>query len=111
MKRFFVFTVLCLVAGKAVRAQKNEPATIFKADLDITFDSGSNINAIPLDDRRISDLSVLGMVWGYVDIGIISKCEAQGTSNNEAGTIKFFLVASCICFVILCMYQLYSCQQ
>lgn len=39
---------------------------LYATDTDTEFDEGSRINNIPLDEARIQNLYVLGLVWGFV---------------------------------------------
>lgn len=53
-----------LIDGKDIDKAKLKKLT--KADQDTSFNNGSAIASIPLDARRIDDLTLLGKVWGFV---------------------------------------------
>jgi len=54
------------IDGKAINEAKTRPVPVFKAASDRQFDNGSMISAIPLDRSRVSDLALLGKVWGFL---------------------------------------------
>ncbi len=55
-----------LVDGRDVSEAPRRTAPLYKASLDKEFDNGSRIDAIPLTQSKITDLSILGKVWGFV---------------------------------------------
>ncbi|MFD1615913.1 S41 family peptidase [Gelatiniphilus marinus] len=58
----FVLTI----DGKNIQTLKEIEKPILKAELDKAFDLGSNITFPKLDDKRITNLDVLGRVWGFL---------------------------------------------
>lgn len=53
-----------LMDGKNI--SQAPPIKVAKATLDKEFDTGSRINSISLNQKRIEDLAVLGKVWGFL---------------------------------------------
>jgi len=45
---------------------QNYPKKQYKADLDTTFDSGSGITFPTLTEAKITDLEVMGRIWGFL---------------------------------------------
>jgi len=63
-------------------ALAQEPAK-YKAALDSQFNKGSAIASIPVDARRINDLSVLGKVWGFVKYYHPAVCGGEYNWDSE----------------------------
>jgi len=55
-----------LIDGVPVEKAEKVPEKIFGADSDNEFDDGSDIAAPALSPRMISDLKLLGQVWGFL---------------------------------------------
>lgn len=58
----FVLTI----DGKNIQTLKEIEKPILKANLDKTFDLGSNVTFQKLDDKHITNLDLLGKVWGFL---------------------------------------------
>jgi len=72
-----------LIDGKNIAQAKIKAPAKFKADLDSQFNKGSAIAAIPLDARRINDLTVLGKVWGFVKYYHPAVCAGEYNWDYE----------------------------
>ncbi|OQP56883.1 hypothetical protein A3860_09885 [Niastella vici] len=70
-----LFMITCI-------ARTQEPGK-YKADLDSQFNKGSGIASIPLDNRRINDLVVLGKVWGFVKYYHPAVCAGEYNWDSE----------------------------
>lgn len=55
-----------LIDGKEPKDAKARPTVAYRAASDKEFDNGSRIAAIPLSKSRISDLALLGKIWGFL---------------------------------------------
>jgi C-terminal processing protease CtpA/Prc len=55
-----------LIDGKESKDAKARPTVAYRAASDKEFDNGSRIAAIPLSKSRISDLALLGKIWGFL---------------------------------------------
>lgn len=71
--------VLCLLYCFAFSQDPSK----YKADLDHQFDNGSAIASIPLDARKITDLAVLGKVWGFVKYYHPAVCTGEYNWDYE----------------------------
>jgi C-terminal processing protease CtpA/Prc len=54
------------IDGKDIQTIKESEQRIYKATLDTAFDTGSNVKFPTLTETKITDLEVLGKVWGFL---------------------------------------------
>jgi C-terminal processing protease CtpA/Prc len=54
------------IDGKDVQTLKEQEKPIFKADLDTTFNNGSEIVFPKLNEELITNLELLGRIWGFM---------------------------------------------
>ncbi|WP_136482560.1 S41 family peptidase [Cognatitamlana onchidii] len=54
------------IDGKNIQTLKEKEESIYKADLDKEFDSGSQISFPALDENLVGNLDLLGKVWGFL---------------------------------------------
>ena len=55
-----------LIDGKDIKTLKPIEKQLSKADKDIEFNKGSNINAIALNKENTKNIELLGQVWGFL---------------------------------------------
>ncbi|MBM2814885.1 MAG: peptidase [Ignavibacteria bacterium] len=55
-----------LIDGTDISTVKQKEQKVYKAEMDKEFDKGSKIESLKLTDGNVQDLSLLGMVWGFL---------------------------------------------
>ncbi|MGA2296124.1 MAG: peptidase S41, partial [FCB group bacterium] len=65
MKKIFCFFLIFILASTAYCQTKTNKEE-FKANNDTAFDKGSNIKFGEITQEKLNDLSLLGMVWGFL---------------------------------------------
>ncbi|GAB1855437.1 S41 family peptidase [Flavobacteriaceae bacterium MHTCC 0001] len=55
-----------MIDGKNIQTLREKEKVIYKANLDKEFDLDSKVNISELNEKRISNLELLGKVWGFL---------------------------------------------
>lgn len=66
MKKLATFLLVILSIGCIAQSTQKEIKAPLKAEIDNEFDKGSKVEVLISNDEKISDLKILGMVWGFL---------------------------------------------
>lgn len=55
-----------LIDGKDISQAKQKEIKVLNAEIDNEFDKGSKVEVLIPNDEKVSDLKILGMIWGFL---------------------------------------------